>query len=207
MKLVDITGQVFDRLTVIREVDRRVPSERTWLCLCACGNETAVNMNALRRGLTKSCGCIHREMMRDRQMRHGLSRTRVYVAWQSMMTRCFNPRRSNYANYGGRGITVCERWRTFDNFLEDMGQPPEGMSLDRIDNEGHYQPGNCRWTTAVEQANNRRPRRRVKLDASAVVEIRKQRSNGVPCVVLAEQFGVSAQTITAVANGRTWGHV
>ena len=125
-----------------------------WLCQCVCGVCTVVKNADLRN--TKSCGCLRVDMGRARQT-HGLSKSRTYQAWRKMKTRCLNPKDKAWPNYGGRGITVCERWQnSFQMFLQDMGECPEGLSLDRIDNSQGYTADNCRWTTAAVQANNKR---------------------------------------------------
>jgi hypothetical protein len=109
-------------------------------------------------GNTNSCGCLHREMLLDRNNKnstHKMSDHFVYRRWGKMKERCLNPKRKDYKNYGGRGIKICERWLVFENFLEDMGIPPRELSIDRIDHDGNYEPGNCRWATAEQQQNNR----------------------------------------------------
>jgi hypothetical protein len=162
-RFIDLTGRRFGRWRVIAllpERQRYASGTQTtlWLCRCDCGGEGIVRGSNLIRGWSKSCSCIRKEMFAKLNTKHGLYRSRAYQCWQNMKTRCFNPRHRAYRWYGGRGITVCERWLIFENFYADMGEPPPGMSLDRIDLHGNYEPGNCRWATVAEQLANRRPR-------------------------------------------------
>jgi hypothetical protein len=137
-----------------------------WNCRCDCGNEIETNKPNVTSGGTRSCGCLNIEMTIERETVHGHCRggksSREYSSWQAMHTRCTNPNDKNYKHYGGRGIIVCERWNSFECFLSDLGPKPSVKhEIDRIDNDGHYEPGNCRWTTRVEQQNNKRTNRRV----------------------------------------------
>jgi hypothetical protein len=168
---VDVTGQRFFRLVAIERVAESPPS---WRCRCDCGGEKVVAGRNLRSGGVKSCGCWNRETGviagrvngKVNTLRHGHTRngrpTPEYTCWQNMWARCRNPKNPKYADYGGRGIKVCDRWRDYAAFLADMGpQPPPlgwglSWSVDRIDNDGNYEPGNCRWATPRDQRHNRR---------------------------------------------------
>jgi hypothetical protein len=152
-----MTGQKFGRLTVLRREGSQGKGA-TWLCLCDCGTEHVVRRSDLTSGNTKSCGCLRREQASKASLSHGQSGTPTYASWEAMKRRCLNPNSPDYHRYGGRGITVCDRWLSFENFLADMGERAEGTSLGRIGDEGNYEPGNVRWMTPEEQAANRRPR-------------------------------------------------
>ncbi len=130
-----------------------------WLCKCNCGQTTIVRGNSLGNGNTKSCGCLSREKTRKRLEKHGCSKTKIYDIWKAMIQRCVNPKAQAYKNYGGRGISVCKRWRKFENFLEDMGKQLPGQQIDRIDNNKSYCKSNCRWSTRKQQQRNKRNNR------------------------------------------------
>lgn len=152
-------GTRFGRLVVL-SADEGPRS--AYVCRCDCGTEGVFLSGHLRSGATRSCGCYNREMSVVRSTKHGLAKgnkTAGYKAWRMMNRRCSDPGSSQYSYYGGRGIKVCERWKDPVKFVEDMGEPIPGMSLDRIDNSGNYEPGNVRWATAKQQSRNRRSNR------------------------------------------------
>lgn len=169
-KFIDLTGHVYGRLTVLHRVDTSNVANRKatiWMCECECGQIKAIRQGPLRNGTTRSCGCLYRE----RHTTHGHSIkdqdgrlvSREYVSWLGMIQRTENKKFPGYKDYGGRGITMCEQWRkSFEVFLEDMGPKPSSRhSLDRINVDGNYEPGNCRWATPLVQMRNTRWNRNI----------------------------------------------
>ena len=194
-----LTGRGFGRLTVIG-FDHKV-RRRYWSCKCVCGTVRPVREDHLLRGETQSCGCLITEALKNRAT-HGHTTERrtspEYGSWRDMIQRCTNPRRKDYPRYGGRGIRVCKRWlNSFTAFYADMGPRPEGRTLDRREVNGNYEPGNCRWATAHEQAQNKRPHP-VKAKAQ---EIRSIYALGkVTQYELADMYGVNQSTISDIIN-------
>lgn len=155
----DITGQRFGKLTVLafHGLSEGKSQIAKWLCQCDCGNTTVAFVTVLNSGRKTTCGCEKGQRISERIAKHGQHGTPTYLSWRSMKARCLNPSSPDYADYGGRGITVCDRWASsFEAFLADMGERPTGLTLDRVDTNGNYEPGNCQWSTPKKQASNRR---------------------------------------------------
>lgn len=151
----DMTGLRFGRYTVIRRAENCPRGTARWECLCDCGNTSIVDGPSLRFKRAQSCGCLAHERTAIRGTKHGLHKSKAYHAWYGMKERCEKPEHPFYKNYGGRGIIICERWQSRDNFIADMGEPEPGLELDRIDTNGNYEPGNCRWVPKVVNMRNR----------------------------------------------------
>ncbi|KKN91257.1 hypothetical protein LCGC14_0221250 [marine sediment metagenome] len=159
-KLIDLTGKRFGRLVVICRDKKNRFGTLCWLCLCDCGKEKIILCGSLKSGKTKSCGCLRKEIISKIMTKHGHTKNRkqsqVYRSWYHIIQRCTNSNTKDYRWYGSRGITVCERWLKFENFLEDMGEAPIGYQIDRLDNNKGYYLENCRWVTPKQNGRNKR---------------------------------------------------
>lgn len=165
IKATDLSGTTYGNLTVLRRDFSRTDCGPRWECQCSCGKVKTLFATQLRQGKTTSCGCKLPEEARARAITHGRSKTPEYRSWCSMNSRCNNRGHHAYPHYGGRGITVCERWKSFELFLADMGPRPSlKHSIDRIDVNGNYEPGNCRWATTLEQRLSSRGVRNVEIN-------------------------------------------
>jgi hypothetical protein len=164
---IDMTARRFGRLYVIQRDGVGKDGKPQWQCRCDCGNITTVSGQTMRQGATRSCGCIHREIFSSIITKHGQSKRPEYQIFCKIKGRCNNSANARYSDYGGRGIQMI--FTSFDEFLADIGpRPTPQHSIDRIDNEGHYGPGNVRWATAKDQANNKRNNRRIILDGHSL---------------------------------------
>lgn len=164
-KAIDLSDQVFGRLEVVSRAESTKRGTR-WLVRCSCKAKTelVVATSNLRSGNTKSCGCLHKEQLVQKVKKHGRSRTSIYAIWSVMIQRCQNSNNKDFGHYGGRGITVCDRWLRFEHFLADIGERPENATLERRDNDQGYCPGNCYWATRETQSRNKRNNRKLTLN-------------------------------------------
>jgi hypothetical protein len=199
------TGERFGRLTIVRATDRRYQRAILYDCLCDCGNTVYVRIALLRNGNTKSCGCLQRERASDGGKTHGLWGTPLYYVLRAMIRRCHDPRDAHYDDYGGRGITVCERWReSVAAFVEDVtALGTRGnlrRSLDRIDNDGNYEPGNVRWATQREQMRNTRRNVHVEIGGEARLLVDAQRESGVQPMTYYGRLARGASVIDAITT-------
>lgn len=160
-RLADLTGRRYGRLVVLELVSRDYErNNHIYRLACDCGKVIEHKIKGIAyAGTTRSCGCLFREMVAERNRSHGMAHLAEYKVWKDMRARCSNEQRDDFADYGGRGIKVCDRWRDFSAFIADMGPRPAGMSIDRRDVNGNYEPSNCRWATDQTQANNKRSNR------------------------------------------------
>lgn len=188
----EMLNKTFGRLFVIKE-NGRLGQHLSYFCQCSCGNQVTVRGNSLRSGNTTSCGCVHKAMIGKLNFKHGLKRGREYSSWQMMIDRCTNKNSKSWNSYGGRGITVCDRWKDFSKFYQDMGERPENHTLERIDNNLGYSLENCKWATVKEQNRNTRRTR--------LFEI-----NGVTkCVTdWCDYFGINKRTVSNRINRGKW---
>ena len=155
-RFIDLTGKTFNRWSVMFFSGRDKCGNRIWKCRCNCGTVRNVTASHLKDGVSKSCGCFNLERLSETKTTHGeAGRTAEYGIWAGMITRCTNTKTKRFLRYGGRGIKVCKRWRKYENFLLDMGRRPDGLTLERKNNNGDYSPKNCVWASWTDQQNNR----------------------------------------------------
>lgn len=189
----DLTGTLFTRLKVI-SFHAVIKGHAFWNCQCECGTEKIIAGKHLKakKGNTRSCGCLASESAgkrwEGRFKTHGYARTSTYHIWTGIRQRCYNEKNPAYEYYGARGIRVCDRWNRFENFLEDMGERPEGKSLDRIDNDGPYSEENCRWASHQEQMNNTGKNIRIEFNGLSLTVSQWARRLNIPQYLLAERL-------------------
>lgn len=200
----DLAGQRFGRLLVVCKATDVGARYTSWLCACDCGVTSEILTGNLNNGTSRSCGCLKREVASKRFLTHGHSGTPTHGCWMAMRQRCINPNANGYAHYGARGIAVCDRWlESFENFLADMGERPSlRHSIDRYpNNDGNYEPGNCRWATKTEQMRNTRA---TKLTHQLVQEIHGRREHGEAVKSIAHRLGLHQGSVYNVLAGATW---
>ena len=188
-----LTGQKIGKWLIGEMFLHPTRRERMYKCVCDCGTAKDVKHSHLHNQKTKSCGCSWTT--------HGMTNTNEYRVWDAMVRRCLNKKHHAFKDYGGRGITVCDKWLKFEGFFEDMGNQPQNMQLERVDNSLGYFKENCKWTTVTEQARNRRS---TKLNLDQVKSIKELIASGVAQELIASQFGVSRSNIGHIAQGATW---
>lgn len=207
-KLKDLTGQRFGRWSVVGEAPKK-GGQRHWHCLCDCGNEKDVYVGSLSRGVSMSCGCQRDEETARRNFKHGVcdgyhtgTPPRTYNSWRNMKARCQNPKNHKYPIYGGRGITVCDNWQTFAGFYADMGDCPDDHSIDRIDNDGNYEPGNCRWATVEQQMSNQSTNRMLNFDGKTQTLAQWSRDIGINPITISRRINICGWSVERALTER-----
>ena len=208
-KIKELSGQRFGRLVVLKSTKERIRRDIVWLCSCDCGAIKKINGANLKDGSTHSCGCLKKELAAKRgrmSKTHGHSvggkYSRTYRSWEAIIQRCTNTKSKDYIRYGGRGIKVCKRWLKFPGFLEDMGERPRDTSIERKDNDGNYEPGNCEWASAIVQAHNNRHTKLTPLKVQVIKKLLKE--SKLMQKEIADIFHVSKETVHLIAKGATW---
>lgn len=204
-KFVDLTGRKYARLLVLGLHSKAARAHTFyWKCRCDCGKEIVAMGANVKSGHTKSCGCFQEETRGQHTITHGGSSSKCYCVWKTMIQRCTNPNHDKYKYYGGRGITVCESWKKFANFRNDMGDPPDGLQIDRIDNSSGYQPSNCRWVTKSVNMRNRRGAVKVMVNGEGVPAMTFAETNGLPYHYVRRRvhWGLSGSEILVAAQKR-----
>lgn len=200
-------GNKYGRLKVISRKGSDKYNNSIWECICDCGNLKTVPSHYLVTGRTKSCGCIRNERlieMANNHKTHGMSKTKIYKTWVSMIERCTNKNHGSYKDYGGRGITICKEWENFEIFYSDMSDCPDGLSLDRKDNNKGYSKNNCHWATSEEQCQNKR---NTKMNPIAVRCVRYLYKKGIKITELANAYNINYSTMEAIINYRSWKNI
>lgn len=184
MKARDLFGKIFGSLTAVsRDFGRK--NAVYWNCLCECGEKSCVTRSNLVSGATKSCGCLSKKMSSERLRTHGMTLTRPFKIWDGIKQRCLNPKHLKYSSYGGRGITLPEKWLTFDGFWEDMQEGyRDDLTIDRIDNNIGYSKENCRWASMLVQSNNKRNNRFLEFDGKKLTVAQWARETGIKSVTI-----------------------
>jgi hypothetical protein len=191
----NLTGRKFGRLEVKALSDHRAKNNKIlWHCVCDCGNETDVLAASLKRMTSQSCGCLRKEMLSQSKTTHGKSASREMRSYSQMKQRCCNKENKDYAFWGGKGVTICDQWLdSFENFLKDMGERPANTTLDRKNNDGNYEPNNCRWATQTEQNRNRSNSKNITIN-----------NETKPLYVFADLFGVARTAVSQRINQYGW---
>jgi hypothetical protein len=197
--LIDLAGETFGLWTVLHRDSTNTRNEHPkWICACQCGTWRSISGSDLRSGKSTNCGCKKATNLGDRSRTHGKSRTKIYIAWCGIINRCYDPKSDFFYRYGGRGIKMCDRWRnSFEAFLADMGEPPTAKhSIDRIDNDGNYEPSNCRWQAPQKQMSNQTRTIRVIVNGEETSLMNACKLKGLDYLNIyrrMKKYGISAQ--------------
>ena len=189
-RLINLAGNKYGRWEVISRQGADHRNESLWLCRCGCGQTGVITSSSLRSGNSQSCGCLRKEETIKRLSTHGMSETILYNRWRTMINRCENHSHIQYADYGGRGITVCESWHDFSNFFRDMGEPLSFQSIERKDTNGNYEPSNCVWASMEQQQNNRRNNHLVTMNGQTLTLAQWSRKVGLSSALIRHRLKI-----------------